>query len=95
MKLKIIKREYQIVETDLDLPIYLYFQDEFNQDELIKITEHGKITIKYDINKLTISVDSDYQIESYMISERALTHEDHFNRVYQEALEYLRKSAFE
>ena len=54
MKLKIIKREYKEVETNLELPVYLYFQDELCNDELVKITEKEKINIKYDYNSIII-----------------------------------------
>jgi len=88
MKLKIIKRECKEVETNLDLPVYLYFQDESCNDELVKITEKEKITIKYDYDRLTISVETNFAIEDLNF-ERCQTTEKHFNETYREALKQL------
>ena len=88
MKLKVTKREYKEVETDLDLPVYLYFQDELCNDELVKITEKEKITVKYDYNILTISVETNFIVEDF-IFESCQTTEKHFNEIYSEALKYL------
>lgn len=91
MKLKVIKREFKEVETDLELPVYLYFQDELCNDELVKLTEKEKITIKYDYNSFTISVESNYHIEDLNF-ERHQTTEKHFNETYIEALKQLSDS---
>ena len=88
MKLKVIKREYKEVETNLDLPVYLYFQDELCNDELVKITGKEKITVKYDYNILTISVETNFIVEDF-IFERCQTTEKHFNEIYTEALKQL------
>jgi len=88
MKLKIIKREYKEVETNLELPVYLYFQDELCNDELVKITEKEKITIKYDYNSFIISVEPNFKIEDLNF-ERYQTTEKHFNETYSEALKQL------
>lgn len=88
MKLKILKLEYKEIETNLDLPVYLYFQDEFCNDELVKITEKEKIVIKYDNDKFSISVERDFQIEDLNF-ERCQTNEKHFNKIYLEALQQL------
>ena len=88
MKLKIIKREYKEVETNLELPVYLYFQDELCNDELVKITEKEKITIKYDYNSFIISVETNFTIEDLNF-ERCQTTEKHFNETYLEALKHL------
>lgn len=88
MKLKVVKREFKEVETNLDLPVYLYFQDELCNDELVKLTEKEKITIKYDYNSFTISVESNYHIEDLNF-ERHQTTEKHFNETYTEAIKQL------
>lgn len=88
MKLKIIKREYKEVETNLELPVYLYFQDELCNDELVKITEKEKVTIKYDYNSFVISVETNFKIEDLNF-ERCQTTEKHFNETYLEALKQL------
>lgn len=89
MKLKVLKRENKEVETDLELPVYLYFQDEFSNDEVVKITEKGKITVKFDFSGVTISVDERYFVEDYEVNERSLTSERHFNELYSSAMDYL------
>jgi hypothetical protein len=91
MKLKIIKREYREIETDLELPVYLYFQDELCNDELVKISEKEKITIKYYYNSFSITVETDFHIEDLNF-ERCLTTEKHFNETYSEALKQLSDS---
>jgi len=85
MKLKIIKREHKEVETNLQLPVYLYFQDESCNDELVKITEKEKITIKYNHSSLIVSVETNFFIEDLNF-ERCTTTEQHFNETYSEAL---------
>lgn len=93
MKLKVIKREFKEVETDLNLPVYLYFQDEICNDELVKITEKEKITIKYDYDGLKISVEETSHIDDLNF-ERHLTTENHFNETYEEAIKQLSNSVF-
>lgn len=93
MKLKIIKRESKEVETNLELPVYLYFQDEMCNDELIKITEKEKITIKYAYNSFTISLETNFFIEDLNF-ERCQTTESHFNETYLEALKQLADAIF-
>lgn len=92
MKLKVYKSEVKEIETDLDLPIYLYFQDEFCYDELVKVTEKGKITIKYEPNSLSISSERGIKIVDYYINKRNLTTEKHFNEAYEEALNYIQNT---
>jgi hypothetical protein len=88
MKLKVIKRNYKEVETNLELPVYLYFQDELCNDEVVKITEKEKITIKYYYNSFTITVETDFHTED-LDFERCLTTEKQFNETYAEALKQL------
>jgi len=88
MKLKIIKREHKEVETNLELPVYLYFQDEYCNDEWIKITDKEKITIKYYYYNFTISVETDFYVEDLDFN-RYLTTENNFNEIYLNALKQL------
>lgn len=88
MKLNVIKREYKEVETDLELPVYLCFQDELFNDELVKITEKEKISIKHDYTGFSISVETIFKIEDFNF-ESCQTTEKHFNETYLEALKYL------
>lgn len=89
MKLKVLKRENKEVETDLELPVYLYFQDEFSNDEVVKITEKGKVTVKFDFSEVTISVSTNFFVEEHHVNERNLTSEEHFNELYSSALDYI------
>lgn len=91
MKFKYIKRTIEEVETDLELPIYLYFQDDLGYDTLIKITDDKKITIKYEPFGMNISIESRFSFEDFNF-ERCLTTEKHFNQIYSEALEYISES---
>jgi hypothetical protein len=87
MKLKVLKREHKEVETDLDLPVYVYLQDEFSNDEIIKITEKGKVTVKFDFSEVVISVDTNFFVEEHWLSN--ITTEEHFNELYTSALDYI------
>ncbi len=86
MKLKVFKRKSIEIKTDLEFPVYLYFQDELSNDTLIKVTEKEKITIKYGYGELSISVESNYFIEDWQVNKRNITTEKHFMDSYQEAL---------
>ena len=89
MKLKVLRRENKEVLTDLELPVYLYFQDEFCNDEVVKITERAKITVKFLYYGVTIIVDENYFVEDFEVDERNLTNEKHFNELYSSAMDYL------
>ena len=91
MKLIVRKREYKDVETNIELPVYLYFQDESCNDEYVKLTETEKITIKYNYNAFTISVDPDYYMEDINV-ERHLTDKADFDEAYMNAITQLKKS---
>jgi len=85
MKLKIIKRDVKVVETDLEYPVYLYSQDELGNDELIMITDEFQIKVKYDYGSLFIEKSKSFPIEEHFIKNN-LTSEEHFIGIYNEAL---------
>ena len=89
MKLKVLRRENKEVETDLELPVYLCFQDEFGNDEVVKITEGGKVTVKFDFIEVTISVSTNFFVEEHHVDESSITTEEHFNELYSCALNYI------
>ena len=91
MKLKVLRRENKEVETDLELPVYLYFQDEFCNDEVVKITEKGKVTVKFGFNDVTISVNTHFFIEEYDVKESNITTEERFNELYLSAVDYIER----
>ena len=86
MKLKVIT--HQEVETEHELPVFLYYQDELDYPTFIKIEENnGKTmttTVKVEHCKLTIERDYDAVIHSF--NEKDLTKEEYFNDAYRDAL---------
>ena len=85
MKLKAIKRESTEFETELDLPVYLYFQDEFGNDELVMITEKYQISVKYDYGSVLIEKSRTHPVEENYLKNNTTTKE-HFMEIYNEAL---------
>jgi len=85
MKLKTIKREFKEIETDLELPVYLYFQDELCNDELIMITDEYQLKVKYSYRSLVIEKSESLPIEEHYV-QHSLTTKEHFMEIYNEAL---------
>jgi hypothetical protein len=88
MKLKITKRKVTQEETDIDLPIYLYTQDEACNDKYVKWdgveqTIVERFWLGFSISKF----QSELHIEDYEL--RNLTTESQFNESYEEALSFL------
>lgn len=86
MKLKVLKRQNVEIETDLELPVYLYFQDELSYDKVVKITENERVEISYTYGGLSISTEHNFFVEDWEISKTNLTTEKHFLEIYNEAL---------
>lgn len=98
MKLHITKRHNELVETEYELPVYLYFQDEFSSDTLVKVFEgnNGKlsaITVSWENFSLSIKHETLYVVEDRRL-ESCITTEKHFNEIYQDALEALNKYVY-
>jgi len=91
MKLKILQREHKEVETEFDLPVYLYFQGEYSDDEYIKITEKSKIKIKSEHNSFSITVEANRFTEAFDFERHLITEED-FNERYLDALKFISNS---
>jgi hypothetical protein len=90
MKLHITKRHNELVETEYELPVYLYFQDEFSNDTLVKVFEgnNGKlsaITVCHENFSFSITQEALYLVEDIRL-ESCITTEKHFNEMYEEAL---------
>lgn len=49
MKFRIYKRKIEVVDTEYELPLYLYFQGELMEEEYYKITENGVIKLSFDL----------------------------------------------
>lgn len=89
MKLKITERKVIEKETDINLPIYLYTQDESCNDKYIKwdgktqtIIENSWFGVKIE------KYSSPLYIEEYEL--RNLTTENQFNEALNEALKQLK-----
>lgn len=86
-KLKLTKRTIEDVDTDYELPVYLYFQDEDGQDELIKITEKENISIKQNFFGYDIKVSNlKYLIDDIEVLKKAITTKQHFDSALEYAL---------
>ena len=88
MKVKCKVRQVTEKELDLEYPYYLHFQDEMCNDELVKIFPKYKIVVKYEIGGLKIEKRWYPFYEEHQIL-RNLTTEEHFNDVFNEAVEQL------
>ena len=87
-KLKITQRVITEKETDIDLPIYLYTQDEACNDEYIKWDGKEQTIIKYDWFGFSITKTSaQLYIEEYQL--RDLCTENQFNESFEEAVSFL------
>lgn len=85
MKLKTIKREISEIETELELPVFLYFQDELCNDEVIMIDKDYQLKVKYSYGSLVIEKSESLAIEEHYVQHN-LTTKEHFMEVYNEAL---------
>ena len=92
MKLKVLKRQTVEVETNLELPVYLYYQDEFASDKFVKITDKKRIDISYTYGGYSISTESYFSVEDWEIREFNLTTEKHFMESYNEAIKSISDS---
>lgn len=69
MKLKITERKLIQKETNIDLPIYLYSQDEYCMDEYIKWDGKEQTIIKYNWFGFTVErTNMKLDIEEYQLN---------------------------
>ena len=99
-KPNVVRSSYKVVvsemkridkELDIDYPIYLYFQDESCNDELLMITKDYQIKVKYEYFSLVIEKSKTQFIYEHYIT-RNLTTKKHFLEVYNEALKTITES---
>ena len=88
-KVKIQVHTVEQKEVDLEYPIYLYFQDENDFDELIKIDEKYQLRITWDIFGVEIKKTQNFKIEEHYLNN--LTNKEHFDMFYNDALEFINK----
>ena len=88
MKVRCKVREVKEKELDLEYPYYLYFQDEMCNDELIKVFPEYEIVVKYEVGGFKIEKMWYPFYEEHQIVNN-LTTEEHFERVFKEALDQM------
>ena len=89
MKVKI--KEYTTTEKEIDLeyPIYLYWQSELGEDEVVKVMPEYRITVFYKFSGVEIKQEKHYNnYQEYQIIDNQTT-EEHFNSAFDEATEHL------
>ena len=87
-KVKVVSRGIVEKELDLEYPIFLYFQGEFWDDEMVAvINENCKITIKHDISDLKVIYENKFVLDDYLVTERNITTRRHFEESYKEAMD--------
>ncbi len=88
--MKVTAKEYKTIEKELDLeyPIYLYFQTELGEDEVVKVMPTYKISVFFNMlgTEIKKSYNSGYS-ENLIMNN--LTTEKHFNESFDEAVQYL------
>ena len=88
MKLKRIENKRIETETEYELPVYLYYQDDDSlYDEYVKITENGSIRIVQSHDKFEIIRNYNEKFVSHDIASH-ITSEGNFNNAYVEHLLY-------
>lgn len=90
MKLKLTQRAVTEKETDIDLPVYFYFQGETLDDEWIMWDGKNKITVKSDYNGMTVDKSrSKFYVEEYWTSR--ICSKEEFDETMERALKYFKK----
>ncbi len=88
MKLKITQRKVIQEETEINLPIYLYTQDEACNDTYTKWDGINQTIIEMSWFGITISrFENELYIEDHQLN--SLTTEEEFNKRFEEAISFL------
>ena len=85
MKLKTVEFDRKVTETDIELPVYLYFQDEFCNDELHKI-EDDKITIIKTTNNGTEMSIHKHDGTINPLHLKSMTTKEHYDDFFSELM---------
>ncbi len=87
VKYKKYERVETIVETDLEYPIYLYFQDECGNDTLIEVNEESytEISLHYFSTKMEKHYTEYNLDENYL--ENNLTSKSHYMEAFKDFIE--------
>ena len=88
--MKVTAKEYTTIEKELDLeyPIYLYFQTELGEDEVIKVMPQYKISVFFNMLGAEIKKSYNSGYSEHLIINN-LTTEKHFNESFDEVVEHL------
>jgi hypothetical protein len=90
MKLKVLK--YATEEIELKEPLYLHFQDDGGEEELIKIWNGEEISIKTTHFNTTITISPISAIKEWYLDERNKTTTEHFEETLEWAINSLKNN---
>jgi hypothetical protein len=90
-KVKIIQRKVTETETEYEYPIYLYFQGESGDDEIVMVAEDFQLKVKWDFLGVSIEKNQGFAIEEHYLKNN-LTTKDHFMEMYNDAIKSLNSS---
>jgi hypothetical protein len=90
-KVTVVENKRVVKETEYDYPVYLYFQDEDCNDELIMVTEKYQIRVKHDFLSLTIEKSEGFLLLEHYLNNNQTTN-THFLDVYNEAIKFISDS---
>jgi hypothetical protein len=89
-KVKIIERKVTEKETQYDYPIYLYFQGESCDDELVMVAQDFHLKVKWDFVGVSIERNQGFAIEEHYLKNN-LTTREHFLEFYNNAIDCFNK----
>jgi len=89
MKLTYTVQKIETIETDIDLPIYIYTQGELLDEEFHKWDGTTKTSVIRGWNELAISISTTPPNIYPSTLEKYLVTEEIFNEVFKEALEQI------
>lgn len=90
MNLQILKRE--TVDSGIKLPVYFHLEGEFLEATYIKITEDYQLKVVFEYENVTIEKSAVRPVEQHWLNNR--TTEEHFNEMYDEALETFKSTCY-
>ncbi len=91
MNLQILKRE--TVDSGIKLPVYFHLEGELLEDTYIKITEEYQLKVVFEYQGVKIEKSAVRPVEQHWIEYNRTT-EEHFNEMYEEALETFRSTCY-
>jgi hypothetical protein len=90
MKLKVLT--YASEEIELKEPLYLYFQGDSGDEELIKIWNDKELIIKTSHYNTTIEISPISAIREWYLDERNKTTTEHFEETLEWAINLLKNN---